>query len=188
MSITTELEPRTYFSRFENALADFAPAIEAIPTILETVRELDAAHVYIPQSRDFIGIEPSDGGEAIAYVFPTFIALHPRGGVSSFVELPQPAPVVVDDAPAAPADLSPSEAVADALAQTLAAAQAPAPTPAPVAPVAVSAEAAASVPVTVKAPRASATKKAAKPEPAPAAVCQGCFVNLPATGRCDFCD
>lgn len=35
--------------------------------------------------------------------------------------------------------------------------------------------------------RASATPHA-RPEPAPPAVCPTCFMQLPATGRCDFCD
>lgn len=139
MSTVTDLEPRTYFSTLDNALADFGASYQAIPQILEAVRDLDVAHVYIPESRQHVGLEGSDGGDPVAYIFPTFVALHPRDGVSSFVELPRDAE---DHAP---------------------------------------------VPVTTHVKRSSAGR-AAPVAPAAPAMCGRCFVVLPASGRCDFCD
>lgn len=96
VSISAEIEPRTYFSSLENALGDFDPPYEALSVIRDVARGLEYTHVYIPESRAHIGLEAAGGGEPIAYIFPGFIALHPRDGVSSFVELPQP----LEEAPA----------------------------------------------------------------------------------------
>lgn len=160
VTIGTDLEQRTYFRRFENALADFAPAVEAVPTILETVRGLSFTHVYIPDNRAFIGLEPDDGGEAIAYIMREFIALHPRDGVSSFVELPQPAPVEAEVAEVA-ADEAPAGAASGSTRATR--------------------------PSSAKAAKSGKAAKPVEAEPEPA-MCMSCFTRLPATGRCDFCD
>ncbi len=83
-----DIEPRTYFRSFESALADFRPPAENIDQIVEVVRDLDFEHVYIPESRAFIAQEPRGGGAAIAYVSHGYIALHPRDGENTWVELP----------------------------------------------------------------------------------------------------
>ncbi|MDN4484031.1 hypothetical protein [Demequina lignilytica] len=115
MSISAEIEPRTYFSSLENALGDFQPPYEALPVIRDVARGLDYTHVFIPESRAHIGLEAAGGGEPIAYIFPGFIALHPRGGVSSFVELPQP---LAEEAPA-PATAKASRAAASSPAKAV---------------------------------------------------------------------
>lgn len=151
MSISLDLEPRTYYSRFENALADLAPPLEAVPAILEVVRGLRYAHVFIPESRAYIALESDDGGAPIAYVMAHVIALHPRDGVSSFVPVLEET-TAGDDAAAEEAEDPGAPCAA-----------APSTPPAPAAP-------------------------AAAPVVTAPVVCTGCFTNLPATGRCDYCD
>ncbi len=88
VTIAQDIEPRTYFRSFESALADFKPPAENIDQIVETVRGLRYEHVYIPESRAFIALEPTGGGSPVAFIAHGYIAVHPEDGQNYWVELP----------------------------------------------------------------------------------------------------
>jgi hypothetical protein len=88
VTLAMDIEPRTYFRSFESALADFRPPAENIDQIVDVVRGLDFEHVYIPDSRAFIALEPGDGGTPVAYISHGYIAVHPRDRENFWVELP----------------------------------------------------------------------------------------------------
>jgi len=134
VSKTPEPEERTYFSTIEDAIADWGPPVENIRPIRDAVQGLGYEHVYIPATREHIGLEAPGGGGVVGYVMPAFVSLQPLGGPTRMVPLP------VDGAPA----------------------------PAP-----------------VMLSKAAAKKAAAE---APPAVCPTCFMVLPATGVCSYCE
>ncbi|WP_042214171.1 hypothetical protein [Demequina mangrovi] len=88
MTISQDIEPRTYFRTLEAALADFRPPAENVEMILDTVRGLRYEHVYIPESRAFIALEPAGGGSPLAFIASGYVAVHPEDGDNFWVELP----------------------------------------------------------------------------------------------------
>ncbi|WP_297081989.1 hypothetical protein [uncultured Demequina sp.] len=102
MNVALHSDTRTYFHTLDGAMADFALSLGAVDRVRDAVRGLDFEHVFIPGTRDYIALEAADAGEPVAYITPTFVALHPRGGSSSFVEIAAPEPVAPPEpAPAA---------------------------------------------------------------------------------------
>lgn len=62
-------------------------------------------HVYIPATREHIGLEAPGGGGVVGYVMPAFVSLQPLGGPTRMVPLPvdgapAPAPVMLSKAAA----------------------------------------------------------------------------------------
>mgnify|MGYP000495355905 FL=1 len=88
VTIAQDIEPRTYFRSFEAALADFRPPAENIELILDAVRGLAYEHVFIPADRAYIALEPAGGATPVAYIAHGYVAVHPQGGESYWVELP----------------------------------------------------------------------------------------------------
>ncbi|WP_156165172.1 hypothetical protein [Demequina silvatica] len=88
MTLTQDIEPRTYFRTFEAALADFKPPAENIDQIVEAVRGLRYEHVYIPESRAFIALEPAGATSPVAFISHGYIAVHPEEGDNYWIELP----------------------------------------------------------------------------------------------------
>lgn len=135
MTFSTDLEPRKYFRTLDAALGDLGLPLGAVDKVREVAINLEYQHVYVPHTRDHIALERTGDTKPVAYITHQFMAIHPPGGASEFVQLADP------DAPAPP----PAE------------------------------------------PAKPAARKAATAAPV-TAVCQSCFVDLPATGRCDWCD
>ncbi|WP_156165253.1 hypothetical protein [Demequina rhizosphaerae] len=88
MTLTQDIEPRTYFRTFEAALADFKPPAENIDQIIDVVRTLSYEHVYIPESRAFIALEPAGSTTPVAFIAHGYIAVHPQEGDNYWIELP----------------------------------------------------------------------------------------------------
>ncbi|WP_062463892.1 hypothetical protein [Demequina soli] len=88
MTIAQDIEPRTYFRTLESALADFRPPAENVEMILDAVRGLSYEHVYIPESRAFIALEPAGAARPVAFIAHGYVAVHPEEGENYWVELP----------------------------------------------------------------------------------------------------
>lgn len=88
MNAALESESRTYFESFEAALTDFDPPAKNLEPIRAAVASVKFSRAYIPSSRSHIGLEAEDGGPDLAFVGAGFVALHPRGGKSAWVDLP----------------------------------------------------------------------------------------------------
>jgi len=97
VNVALHSDTRTYFHTLDGAMADFALSLGAVDKVRDAVRGLDFEHVFIPGTREYIALEAADAGEPVAYITATFVALHPRGGASSFVEIAQPEPVAAPD-------------------------------------------------------------------------------------------
>ncbi|MDN4473371.1 hypothetical protein [Demequina zhanjiangensis] len=103
MSSSAASEERTYFSTIEDAIADWQPPLDNITAIRDAVRGLGYEHVFIPASREFIGLEAPAGGGIVGYVMPDFVSLQPLQGEKRMVPLPvagSPAPKPVKKAKA----------------------------------------------------------------------------------------
>lgn len=98
MSSSAESEDRTYFSTVEDAIADWQPPLDNITAIRDAVRGLEYEHVFIPASREYIGLEATAGAGIVGYVMPGFVSLQPLNGERIMVPLPvegTPAPAPV---------------------------------------------------------------------------------------------
>lgn len=90
VSSKTDLEPRTYFSTLDGALADFDLPLGAVDKVRSAVRFLDYEHVYIPDSREHIVLERTGETTPVAYITRLFVALHPPHGSSEWVQIADP--------------------------------------------------------------------------------------------------
>ncbi|MFW7413461.1 hypothetical protein [Demequina sp. SO4-18] len=98
MSFTTDLESRTYFSTLDGALADFELPLGAVDKARAAVRFLEYEHVFIPDSREHVALERAGESTPVAYITRTFVALHPPGGPSDWIQIAeadQPRPETV---------------------------------------------------------------------------------------------
>lgn len=137
MTFSTDLEPRKYFRTLDAALGELGLPLGAVDKVRQVAVNVEYQHVYVPHTRDHIALERSGDTKPVAYITHQFMAIHPPGGASEFVQLTDP--------DTAPAVAEPSQ---------------------PVIP---------------------AGRQGVKPAPVSTA-CPVCFVDLPATGRCDWCD
>lgn len=166
-----DLEYRTYFRTLDSAMADFALPLNAVDRIREIVRNLRYEHVYIPDSREYIALEPLGADKPVAFITPMYVAVHPEGGESQFFELPGFAQAA--DAAAASAavtEASGTPAPSEASAAKVAVASALRPVAEPAAP----------------APRITFQGVGKRAEIAEMP-CPTCFIDLPGTGICDLC-
>ncbi|MFN3866682.1 MAG: hypothetical protein ACK4MD_08225 [Demequina sp.] len=90
VSFTTDLESRTYFSTLDGALADFELPLGAVDKARAAVRFLEYEHVFIPHSRDHVALERAGETTPVAYITRTFVAIHPPGGASEWVQIADP--------------------------------------------------------------------------------------------------
>ncbi|MFW2513323.1 hypothetical protein ACNI3K_06050 [Demequina sp. SO4-13] len=90
MSLTTDLESRTYFSTLDGALADFELPLGAVDKARAALRFLEYEHVFIPHSREHVALERAGETAPVAYITRTFVAIHPPDGPSDWVQIAEP--------------------------------------------------------------------------------------------------
>ncbi|MDE0572712.1 hypothetical protein ON058_04695 [Demequina sp. B12] len=88
MTSALDLELRTYFRTLDAALADFALPLGAVDKVRDVTRGLRYEHIYIPESRSYIALEPLGAEKPVAYITSVYVALHPQDGESQWIELP----------------------------------------------------------------------------------------------------
>ncbi len=183
-----DLEYRTYFRTLDAALADFELPLNAVDKVREVVHGLRYEHVYIPESRAYIALEPLGADKPVAFITAMYVAIHPEGGESQFFEMPgfaeavQAADAAASSAPTAPAAVAGTATVTEAAASPSPSegALAKASVASAIRPIAV-------VPEPVKpAPRVTNMGIGKRAEIAELP-CPTCFIDLPATGVCDLC-
>ncbi|WP_084130184.1 hypothetical protein [Demequina sp. NBRC 110055] len=188
MTSALDLEYRTYFRTLDAALADYELPLSAVDKIRDITRGLRYEHVYIPESRQYIALEPLGADKPIAFITSMYVALHPEGGESQFFELPGFADAVqAADAAAQSATAAPSAVVASGAVTEAAASPSPSDGAMAKASVASALRPIALVPEPVKpAPRVTNMGIGKRAEIAELP-CPTCFIDLPATGVCDLC-
>ncbi|WP_084038105.1 hypothetical protein [Demequina sp. NBRC 110053] len=90
MTFAADLDSRTYFRTLDAALADLGLPLGAVDKVRAAVTRIDFEHVSIPDSREHIALELPGETKPVGYITSTFVALHPRGGASEFIEIAQP--------------------------------------------------------------------------------------------------
>lgn len=163
---------RTYFRTLDAAMADFALPLGAVDKVRDVTRHYQYEHVFIPASRDYIALEALGVAKPVAYITELYIALHPAGGASEWIEVPATLGAAGEsdsnewglDLPMGDAarDLDPSGAYSTGVTAT------------------------ATLERTAPATRTAPSKSTRAPELV-VVTCDSCFTNLPATGVCDYC-
>ncbi|WP_084077676.1 hypothetical protein [Demequina sp. NBRC 110057] len=171
MTSALDLEYRTYFRTLDAAMAEYELPLNAVDRVREIVRGLRYEHVYIPDSREYIALEPLGADKPVAFITALYVAIHPEGGESQFFELP--------------AFAQAADAVAASAATVTEAAGTPVETDAAAAKAAV-ASAVRPVEPVAPAPRITFQGVGKRAEIAEMP-CPTCFIDLPATGICDLC-
>ncbi|WP_084102512.1 hypothetical protein [Demequina sp. NBRC 110051] len=185
MTSALDLEFRTYFRTLDAALADFELPLNAVDKVREFVHGLRYEHVYIPESRAYVALEPLGADKPVAFITPFHVAIHPEGGESQFFELPGFAAMA--DAAAASAAAAPSAVVASATVTEAVASPSPSEGALTKASVASAIRPVVVVPEPAKpAPRVTNMGIGKRAEIAELP-CPTCFIDLPATGVCDLC-